>query len=85
MISLNSCPKNEYFEVQELWFYYDERLEFGQKGLIEETIVFVADKVDENVIIEVENQLIQLTHDQADEVYGEIYINKKRQNKQKRR
>ncbi len=85
MITLNSCPDKTYFSVEELWFHYDERVVFERDGLIEGTIIYVVDKIDEDVIIEVEDKPIKLTHEQANEVYGEVYIDKKQNGKLKRR
>lgn len=85
MITLNSCPSKNYFIVEELWFHYDERTIFESNGLLEGTIVYVTDKVDEKVIIEVGDQRFKLTYEQANEIYGEVYVNKKQKGKQKRR
>ena len=85
MIVLTSCPNKKYFDVQELWFRYKERIEFEEKGLFEGTRVFVADKTEDNVIIKTEVMTINLTYEEASDVYGDVYIKSNKKVKQKNR
>ena len=82
MITLNSCPENEYFEVKELWFYYDESLKFAVRGLTEGSVILVKNKTEDNVLIETGISEVLLTKEEALNVNGDIKV--KKQTKRKR-
>ena len=76
MITLNSCPENEYFEVKELWFYYDESLKVASLGLTEGCTVLVKNKTERNVLIETNISDVLLTKEEALNVNGDIKVKK---------
>ena len=78
---LTSCPDKNYFEIQELWFYYQERLDFESKGIMEGQKIFVEEKTDDYIVVKTEIMTINLNYEEARNVYGEVYINKKQKRK----
>ena len=80
---LTSCPDKNYFEIQELWFHYQERLDFESKGIMEGQKIFVEEKTDDYIVVKTEIMTINLNYEEANNVYGEVYINKKQKRKKR--
>lgn len=69
---LNSCKENTYFEITELWFHYEERIEYAKRGIEEGSIVYIVENTKEKVTVASEikiediNQIINTSFNRID-------------------
>ena len=86
MIALTSCPKQKYFDVLELWFYYNEKMAYSNFGLMENERIFVSDKTAEYIVIETKISSLNISYEQAQNICGEVVLSKQKPKmKQKKR
>lgn len=72
MMTLFSCEKDNYFFIEELWFYYKQMEFYNEKGLLEGEIIYVNDKDEESITVVNNKNYLKLPKEDALNIYGNI-------------
>lgn len=69
---LTNCKENTYFEITEIWFHYNERIEYAKRGIEEGRILYILEKKNNHIIVNSESNIeTSFTYDEALQICGE--------------
>ena len=69
---ITNCKENTYFEITEIWFHYNERIEYAKRGIEEGTVVYILKNNDEQITVNSESNIeTSFTYDEALNICGE--------------